>query len=130
MYFFFFFFAGFSGVRPQPLDPLVGICFGISGSRGSSLDRVLLAIALVGTQYIDQADLELPVTLLPQFVNAGSTGVYHYAHLLYMHTYYYIYLIYSVHGLIIYLFIGGFSSNQHFIEQFVSCHVDQESSFA
>lgn len=44
--------------------------------RGYSLDRVLLAIALVGTQYIDQADLELPVTLLPQLVNAGSIGVY------------------------------------------------------
>lgn len=51
---------------------------------GCSLDRVLLAMLLVRTQYIDQADLELPVILLPQLVSAGTTGVYHHEHLLYM----------------------------------------------
>lgn len=55
------------------------------GEGVCSLDRVLLAIPLVRTQYIDQADLELPVILLPQLVSAGTTGVYHHAHLLYMH---------------------------------------------
>lgn len=61
------------------------VCFWREGEGVCSFDRVLLAIPLVRTQYIDQADLELPVILLLQLISAGTTGVYHHAHLWYMH---------------------------------------------
>lgn len=70
------FFAGFSSLMPQLLGCLVGICFvrGYGGGGGGcSLDRVLLAIALVGrTHYIvDQAADELSV--MPLLVSVGGT---------------------------------------------------------
>lgn len=45
------------------------------------LDRVLLAITLVGAQYVEQADYQLAAVLLPPPASAGVTGVYRHAHL-------------------------------------------------